>query len=106
MARSGAELHKLFRLAALVGSPAAIRLHLSRGENVNSTDKDGCSPLLLAASRGQLAACLALLEAGADLTLRNQRGQDALSAAREGGHDAVASAITSFLQAQQGRTLE
>ena len=77
----GGTLGSLFKLAALSGAAAALRLQISKGEPVNAIDVHGRTPLLLAASRGHIEACRLLLEAGADATLRDNNGNDALSLA-------------------------
>ena len=44
-------MNALFRMAVLSGTSTALQLHLKRGENVNATDAEGRSPLILAALR-------------------------------------------------------
>ena len=59
-------LSPLFRMAILSGVSSALKPHLQRGENVNATDAEGRTPLILSAYRGHLEICRILLEAGAD----------------------------------------
>ena len=48
--------------------------------------KDGSTPLMLAAFRGDMESVAILLEFGANPLLRNSKGHHAVSAAEEGGH--------------------
>jgi RNA polymerase primary sigma factor len=66
----------LFKLSILAGSQTAVISHLRRGENINSRDEKGRSPLLLAASRGHIDLCRILLNAGADLSAIDNYGDD------------------------------
>jgi RNA polymerase primary sigma factor len=101
MTRRLGELHPLFRLAAISGSPAAVKLHLARGESVDAADRDGCTPLLLAAARGRTQTCMVLLEAGADPAIRDVHGNDALALARQAvAHDLVAAILPYVERAQ------
>ena len=65
--------------------------HVQHGADVNATDDQGRSPLVLAAERGHADICRILLEAGADHSLRDGDGNDALSiAVRHGWKDVEA----------------
>ncbi|WIG93318.1 sigma-70 family RNA polymerase sigma factor [Myxococcus sp. SDU36] len=79
----------VFRMAVLAGGKPSVELHIRRGVNVNATDEKGRSPLILAASRGHVEICRLLLEAGADPSLRDCDGNDALSVAGAKGQSAV-----------------
>ena len=50
-------------------------MHLRAGTDLDATDTQGRSALILAASRGHLEVCKLLLEAGADPTIEGQRGE-------------------------------
>lgn len=90
-------LRQLFRLAAISGSAASLKLHLQRGENVNALDRDGLSPLMLAAAHGREDACRTLLEAGANPTIRDALGRDAASLAVGRGAPQIATLIAPYL---------
>lgn len=84
-------LNRFLRVAILAGAEAAVCLHVGRGDNLNARDSDGMTPLMLAASRNKAQICVLLLAAGADLTLRDSSGRDALGIAKAmGASDAAA----------------
>jgi ankyrin repeat protein len=59
------------------GSAEVVALLISRGTDVNLIDYESLSPLMWAAESGNLNVATVLLQAGADLNLRNQAGQTA-----------------------------
>ena len=65
-------------------------MHLRAGTDLDATDTQGRSPLILATSRGHLDVCKLLLEAGADPTTKDNAGNDALAVARSRGEKALA----------------
>src|ERR1700730_17795209 len=91
------KLRPLFRLAAVNGLEAAVREQLRRGADVNATDQRGCSPLMLASAAGHVETCRILLDAGADVQLRDTDGNDALTVAVTHGRDEVAALLRRFL---------
>ncbi len=82
-------MNPLLKIAILAGASELVQFHLRRGDDANCLDKDGVSPLMYAATRGDAQICQILLEAGADPLLKNRQGQDALALARSAGHRAV-----------------
>ena len=56
-------LSPLLKLAVLSGAQPAVRIHVQRGVDLNATDGDGRSPLMLAALKGHIEICRLLLEA-------------------------------------------
>jgi RNA polymerase primary sigma factor len=78
-----------FRMALLIGAIESVRLHLRAGNDVNSIDDKGRSPLILAASRGRLDICQLLLEEGADPTILDHEGNDALALAQAHGQSEI-----------------
>ncbi|QOX79867.1 ankyrin repeat domain-containing protein [Trichlorobacter lovleyi] len=62
---------------------------VTKNSVVDTPDKDGNTPLMLAAKKGDLARMKTLLSSGADLHKRNPRGSTALMFAVDGGLPAV-----------------
>jgi ankyrin len=75
--------------AALYGHAEALPILKDRGFAVDLPDADGDSPLMVAASVGNLAACDALIKLGADLGHRNAAGETCLHKAATNGADSV-----------------
>jgi len=92
-------LPKLFRVAAITGAEATIRFYLNRDSDVNAIDEKGRSPLILAASRGNVEICRILLEAGANPSLKDTDGNDALTTSINYGHKEVEAVIKSHVDA-------
>jgi len=86
-------LSPTFRLAALSGASASLAVHIARGGDINATDGGGRTPLMLSASRGHLEACRLLLEAGADVSIRDEFGFDAHTIALQSGAADVVSLL-------------
>ena len=72
-------------MAALAGVKVAVRLHIRRADDVNAIDENGCTPLMLAASRGHLDVCRLLLDAGASPLIQDIDGNNALTIAINAG---------------------
>ncbi len=79
------KLNPLLRLAAISGVETAIKLHIRRGDDLDARDGSGATPLILAAGRRRQGAVRLLLDAGADPTLADLSGMDALAHAVKGG---------------------
>lgn len=91
-----------FRMALLAGGVESVRLHLLSGHDVDGADERGRSPLMLAATKGHLDICKLLLEAGADPSLRDKDGNDALSTAIACGQMAIACLLSEVKGAAAG----
>lgn len=74
-------LSATFKMAVTLGIKLGVQLHLRSGADVDARDDKGRTPLFIAASKGHVAICVMLLEAGADLGLADNAGCDALHAA-------------------------
>jgi len=90
-------LSRLFKFAVLSGAQAAVRFHIQRGVDINATDSDGKSPLMLAALNGYVETCRLLLEAGADPMLVDREGRDAFTLAQSCGRPETGTVIRGFL---------
>ena len=72
---------------------ASVELYVRRGHDVNATDIRGRTLLLLAAAGGHADICRLLIEAGADPSLRDMDGLDALSAAVKSKQEKAAAVL-------------
>lgn len=79
------KLNPLLRLAAISGVETAIKLHIRRGDDLDARDESGATPLILAAGKRRQGAVRLLLSAGANPTLADQEGMDALAHALKSG---------------------
>lgn len=79
------KLNPLLRLAAIAGVETAIKLHIRRGDDLDARDGSGATPLILAAGKRRKVAVRLLLDAGANPTLADRSGMDALAHAVKGG---------------------
>jgi len=97
-------LSPLFKLAVLSGSQPTVRFHIQRGVDINSKDGDGRSPLMLAALKGNIEICRLLLAAGADPTLADKHGKDALTLALDNGRSGTGAVIREYLPPADARS--
>ena len=93
---SGGALHALLRGAKALRGRAladAVRRLLRAGSDAETVDQAGTTPLMIAAARGERAACAALLDAGADASRASAGtptgGVTPTMRAAAGGHAAV-----------------
>ena len=75
-------MNVLFKMAIISGVESVVRLHITRGEDVNAQDSAGMSPLMIAAARGHGNICRLLLKAGSNPLLLNNDEKDALALSR------------------------
>ena len=71
------------------GTLGEITQALAAGANPNARDAHGCTALMRAASESNAAVVAALLDAGADKSLKDNDGHDALWHAHESIRDGV-----------------
>lgn len=91
--------------AARDGLTDIARLLLDQGADVNWIDREGVTPLILAAFKNHLELAQLLLNQGADLTVKDQWGRTALDyALRREEEDAIAQLLQCF-QAGRGADL-
>jgi ankyrin repeat protein len=62
------------------GNTTAVEKAIAGGQDVNKKDKNGNTPLILAARHGDVAIVKALVTKGANVTMKNNDGDDALLA--------------------------
>ena len=91
--RQAGSLNRLFRMAVVAGVENAVKIHIQRGDDINACDGSGLTPLMLAAMRNKPNVCSILLSAGADPSLEDPSGKDAITYARLAGAEAALTAI-------------
>lgn len=92
------KLNPLLRLAAISGVETAIKLHIRRGDDLDARDGSGATPLILAAGKRRKGAVRLLLDAGANPTLADQSGMDALAHAVKGGCPETIAVLTEAVE--------
>ena len=85
-------------MAVLAGVETAVRLHVRRGDDLDARDGDGMTPLMLAASKNKAGICALLLSSGADASLTDPSGRDALGIAKALGASEAVSALEARVQ--------
>ncbi|XP_077206190.1 fibronectin type 3 and ankyrin repeat domains protein 1 [Paroedura picta] len=90
---SGLEWTPLMRLCAMSGKRDVADLLIEAGADVNMKDKDGKTPLMVAALNNHEDLVQLLLEKGADSSVKNEYGKGALEMARSLNRMTVASLI-------------
>jgi RNA polymerase primary sigma factor len=73
------KLNPLLRLAVVSNALTALNFHIQRGDDLNGKDNSGSTPLILATIRKNTEAVKLLLNAGADPTLVDQNGKNAMT---------------------------
>ena len=89
------QLNDILFTAANGDQPKLIEYVLSRGANINSSNRDGCTPLSAAAQAGYSDAVTVLMDHGADANLADQRGRSPLDYAIEFEHPETADLLRS-----------
>lgn len=72
-------LSMLLRMAVLAGVQKAVHLRIRVGDDVNTIDAKGRTPLNLATSKGHVEICALLIECGANPLVRDVSGETALA---------------------------
>jgi uncharacterized protein len=84
--------------AATHGQVVVIHLLLDDNAFIDARSPNGTTPLMMAAYYGTPSAVKVLLEAGADLSLKNDLGLNALDFANRGKHNDSAELISAFMR--------
>lgn len=82
----GSSLDAALLDAVSKGDFARMQALLAQGANVNAGDKDGTTPLMMAAINGHVSVVQAILDKGADVNARDKDGFTALWDAASEGH--------------------
>jgi ankyrin repeat protein len=72
--------------AASAGDVETVRRLAEEGVEVNGQSPNGTTPLIAAVKNGQATAAFELLELGADLSITDAEGLDAVAWAQKAGH--------------------
>ena len=95
-------LSPLLKAAISAGAEVAVRLHITRGDNLNARDDNGLTPLMIAVVRNRASICKLLLDAGVDVQLLDPAGRDAISIGMAVGAHAAVSVIEAALAMECG----
>ena len=86
-------MNSKFKMALLANDLPTVKIFSRDQDHINATDLNGFTPLMIAASRANIEICTLLLACGADITLKNLNGKDAITLAAELGYVEVADFI-------------
>jgi ankyrin repeat protein len=103
--KKGADVNKPgwapLHYAATNGHVDVIRLLLAEYAYIDATSPNGTTPLMMAARFGSEPALIALLQAGADPSLKNDLGLTAVDFAQQVGRNASAKLVSESVRARQ-----
>ena len=74
--------------------PEIVSFLLSKGAKLESVDQEGKTPLMWAATKGNLEIVKLLLAKGADITKTSKEGKTALNYAMANGHIKITTILT------------
>lgn len=85
MGNSVVKRNLLLHMAAVAGVEIAVKLHVTRGDDLDARDSGGATPLMLASARRKKGVVRLLLVAGANPNLLDFEGRGAIVYAEKGG---------------------
>jgi ankyrin repeat protein len=88
-ATDNSKINEDLRRAAQSGNTAEVRSLLDAGAEVNATDDDGFTALLLASTWGHPEVVHLLIKAGADVNAQDKDGATELMHASQAGHTEI-----------------
>ena len=83
--------------AASDGKIVSLRFFLDHRQDINCQDSNGCTPVVIATQYKQITAVVFLVKNGADLTLRDNNGDNALHWAAYKGYDELCGLLLHFI---------
>ncbi|WP_312602650.1 sigma-70 family RNA polymerase sigma factor [Pseudomonas luteola] len=99
-------INPLLRMAVIAGVETAVKHHIKRGDNLDARDSKGATALMLAVGRKKISVAQLLVAAGANPSLIDHEGRDALAYAKKTGCDRCASLIHEALAAMRSFSRE
>ncbi len=93
----------IMSLAREFDAGETIRLLAAAGANLDAQDRKGNTAIMIAVSQNRIPNVRALIECGADLSLKNDRDDTAAEIAMDGGRSECAEIITKALLEQQSK---
>jgi ankyrin repeat protein len=85
--------------AAAQGQLESMEFLLLHRVNINSTDSKGCTPVVIATQHKQLNSVIFLVKHGADMSISDCNGDNALHWSAYGGHLELAGLLVYFMPA-------
>lgn len=80
--------------AAAIGDNDIVKMLLAKSAALDAPSPNKTTPVMMAARGGHIYTVKALLDAGADSSLKNEAGMTALDFAQEGGHTDIVEGLT------------
>ncbi len=80
--------------AAAVGDNDSVKMLLAKSAALDAASPNKTTPLMMAARGGHIYTVKALLDAGADASVKNDAGMTAIDFAQQGGHTDIVEGIT------------
>nr|WP_241523082.1 ankyrin repeat domain-containing protein [Herminiimonas fonticola] len=80
--------------AAAIGDNDIVNLLLEKSAVLDAPSPNKTTPIMMAARGGHIYTVKALLDAGADASLKNDAGMSAIDFAQQGGHEDIVEGLT------------
>jgi uncharacterized protein len=84
--------------AAAIGNDEIVQMLLDASAYIDAGSPNNTTPIMMAARAGKIQTVKLLLDSGADVTLKNDLGMNAIDLAKKFDHDDIADGLTQRLQ--------
>lgn len=84
--------------AAAIGNDEIVQMLLDASAYIDAGSPNNTTPIMMAARAGKILTVKLLLDSGADVTLKNDVGMNAIDLAKKFDHDDIADGLTQRLQ--------
>lgn len=84
--------------AAAIGNNEIVQMLLDASAYIDAGSPNNTTPIMMAARAGKIETVKLLLDSGADVTLKNDVGMNAIDLAKKFDHDDIAEGLTQRLQ--------